>query len=73
MSYLCVDQSAGVFAVLPAAGVCDVLRPVRQSAACAGDDRHAGARDLPGLVEAVCGAPAQTTGSGDPHTSSPFL
>lgn len=50
--------------------MCDLLRPVRQPAAGAGDDGHSGTGDLPGLVPSICRAAAQTTRSGDPHKDS---
>lgn len=46
-------------------GVRDLLRPVGQPAASAGDDGHSGARDLPGLVPPLCRAAPQTIGSGE--------
>lgn len=45
-------------------GVCHLLWPVCQLAACPGDDRHPGPRDIPGLVPAVCRVAAPTTCSG---------
>lgn len=45
-------------------GVRHLLWPVRQSAARAGDDRHSGTWDLPGLVSSLGRAAPQTTGSG---------
>lgn len=48
----------------PVAGVRHLLRPVRQPAASAGDDRHAGPGDLPRLVASVRRAAAAPPRSG---------
>lgn len=57
----------------PVPGVCDLLRPVRQPAACAGDDCHPGAGDLPGLVPPLGRAAAQATGSGESVTNTVWI
>ncbi len=51
-------------------GVRDLLRPVGQPAASAGDDGHSGSRDLPGLVPSLRRAAPQTTRSGESHEDS---